>query len=380
MIRHHGTTTPGETTHGAVAAGDPETEVLARLQSLSAVLDDEPDPAYRARARARLVAMAAVRTPQPAPRPLASRLLALRAVDRQPSRWRGRLTAGLAGVAVGVTGLAALVAVAAGAQPGDPLYDLKRGTEQTQLALAGDSRGQTLLELASTRLEELRAVTGKADLAEQTLRLMDQQTAEGAALLTARAVADRDADALEDLEVWTHHQAAGLTALGSAVPAPAEAAYAESVDLLESLTTRTAGLVIALDCPSGPATVGTDALGPVPGICVAETPAPLPGEAPVPPPSATGAGGAPAPTTAPAPPASEGGAPGVAVPTPGTSDVPAPEPSAGGGTLPTGQLLPPLPGGSSATTSRTTTPPAIAVPLPGPIRICLPPLATVGNC
>ncbi|TFV53322.1 DUF5667 domain-containing protein [Blastococcus sp. TF02A_35] len=385
MIRHDGTTA-----HDAASAGDREAAVVARLQSLATVLDDEPDAQYRARARARLVAMAAVRTPEPAPRPLVSRLLTLRAEDRAPSRWRGRLTAGLAGAAVGVTGLAALVAVAAGAQPGDPLYDLKRGTEQTQLALAGESRGQTLLELASTRLEELRTVTGDPALVESTLRTMDHQTTEAAALLTSRAVTDRDAETLADLAAWTDQQSAGLADLRDEVPAPADPAYVGSVDLLKALTTRTAGLSTALGCASGPATVGEDALGPVPGLCLADVPPPVAEELPAPPPVASPPGApsvdpssppaqGPAPAPAPAP---GGNGPGAAVPTPapggpaGSAPTQLPTP---GGLLPTGPVLP-LPGTPSGSAARPTLPPVIDVPLPGPIRICLPPLATVGNC
>jgi hypothetical protein len=138
-----------------VTAHDREDALVADLRRLGPALDVEPDPAFRAAARSRLVAMAAVRTPAPAPASGPRRLLAARAPDLPPARWRARLTAGLAGAALTVTALAALVAVADSADPGDVLYDLKRGTEQTQLALAGDSRGRALLGFASTRLEEL---------------------------------------------------------------------------------------------------------------------------------------------------------------------------------------------------------------------------------
>jgi hypothetical protein len=381
VIRHdHGTSASGP-----VSADDREAAVVARLQALSAGLDDEPDPQYRARARARLVAMAAVRTPEPAPGPLVSRLLAVRADDRPPSRWRGRLTAGLAGAAVGVTGLAALVAVAAGAHPGDALYDLKRGTEQTQLALAGESRGQTLLELASTRLDELRTVTGDAELVEQTLRTMDQQTTEGAALLTSRAVVARDAVVLGHLTDWAEQQSSGLTELGPDVPGDAAPTLAGSVELLRALTTRTAGLSSALRCPEGPVTVGEDDLGPVPGLCAADEPPAGTDELPAPPAVTTGPS---EPSTAPpAPlpaPDSEPGAPGpdagpsVAVPAPGPGGPPTTAPSPPGDLPPLPE--PPLPGASSGATGRSTPPPAVGVPLPSPIRICLPPLATIGNC
>jgi hypothetical protein len=117
---------------------DREDAVVARLHALAPSLDGEPDPAFRAATRARLVAMAAVRTPEPAPVSGLKRFLAGRPDDVLP-RWRTRLTAGLAGAALTVTAAASLVALADGARPGDVLYDLKRGTEQTQLALAGDA-------------------------------------------------------------------------------------------------------------------------------------------------------------------------------------------------------------------------------------------------
>jgi hypothetical protein len=143
-----------------------EEALVARLRSLSTGLAVTPDEEFRAATRARLVAMAAVRTPAaeapvrraPAAAGRLRRLLA--APDVAASRWRTRLTAGLAGAALTVTALGGLLGAAQGARPGDLLYDLKRGGEQTQLALAGDSRGTTLLGFASTRLEELQELVG----------------------------------------------------------------------------------------------------------------------------------------------------------------------------------------------------------------------------
>lgn len=400
MLRHD----DGSTLTGPPAGPGPEAALVARLEQLSAHLDTDPDPQYRARARARLVAMAAVRTPEPAPRTLRDRLLAAQAVDRPPSRWRGRITAALAGTAVGVTGLAALVAVAAGAEPGDALYDLKRGTEQTQLALAGDSRGQTLLELAGTRLEELGLIAGEGDvtLVVRTLATMDQHTTEGAAWLTRRAVGTQDTGPLEALAGWTAEQSAGLTALEAAVPAGAELAFGRSADLLGALTVRAEGLHAALGCTTGFATAGDDALGPVPGRCPADTPAevveapaaparPRPGTDAVPdagtgvPPSAE-----PATPTSPAGPAPSSAPAGPPPHTPpGTARVPGPGPvptevavqRPDGGLLPPLPTLPPLPvpGGSGADATRTA-PPVVTVPLPGPARVCLPPLAAIGDC
>src|SRR4051812_6206197 len=242
--------------------------VVARLHALAPHLDGEPDPDFRAATRARLVAMAAVRTPDPAPVSRVRRRLSPRVVDAAPSRWRTRLTAGLTGAALGVTAVAAVVAVAAGAGPGDLLYDVKRGTEQTHLALAGDSRGHTLLNLAGTRLAELQELaSANAGLVISTLGTMDAQTREGASWLTVRAVAARDEGALDDLEHWAAGQSAGLSVLRDDVPPSASDEVDHSLMLLSGIAGRAAALRTALDCAGGPATRGTDALGPVPAAC-----------------------------------------------------------------------------------------------------------------
>jgi hypothetical protein len=311
--------------------------VVARLHELAPHLDGEPDPAWQAKTRARLVAMAAVRSPAPEPVSPLRRLFS-RAEDATPSRLRGRLTAGLAGAAVAVTAMATLVAVATGAGPGDPLYGLKRGTEQTQLALAGDARGQTLLEFARTRLHELEDLTGDgasalpaaggptsegttvlaadADpaLVLETLATMDAQTTEGAAFLTDQAVDTGDSAPLDELTAWTGDQAEGLAALRPALPASTAEELDASLARLSEIDARAVGLQDVLGCPSGVPIETTDQFGPVPGLCLPdgeETP-------PV-------AGGAGDPGTSPVPGEGSGSESTAAVPTPAT-------PSGGGST------------------------------------------------
>ena len=351
---------------------DREDAVVTALHQLAPHLDGEPDPAFRAATRARLVAMAAVRSPAPEPVTGFKRLLAARAEDATPSRWRTRLTAGLAGAALTVTAAASLVALASNAQPGDVLYGLKRGTEQTQLALAGDARGQTLLDFASTRLEELQAMvdegpnalpaaggaaSGSAtvlaagadpELVIETLETMDDQTTEGTAWMAERAVSTRDDGPLDDLSVWLTSQNAGLAALAPELPAAAGAAVSHSLTLLTDVATRTDGLQLALTCPSGPAVGAGDALGPMPAECVPATPGSA-GQQPgtgVPgsgaPGSGSTAGTTPAVPTTPGSTAfrATGGSGGL--PVPGTPSIPGlPTPSVPG--LPTPSL--PLPGG-----------------------------------
>ena len=381
--------------------------VVAALQRLAPHLDGEPDPAFRAATRARLVAMAAVRTPAPEPVTGFRRLLAARAEDLPPARWRTRLTAGLAGAALTVTAAASLVALASNARPGDVLYGLKRGTEQTQLALAGDTRGQTLLDFASTRLDELEALVDEApsalpaaggatgtgdtvlaagadpELVISTLETMDDQTTEGAAWLGDRAVTTQDDSPLDDVDVWVVAQTDELAALAPALPDAAGAAVSHSLTLLSEVAARTDGLQLALTCPTGPAVGAADALGPTPAECVPVAPgAPstgttVPGTGSDPAQTAT-----PGVTTAPVPgETGSGGGTTGGLPVPGVPTTPG-VPSVPGG-LPTTPSIPglPLPSVTLPGSTATSSGPVVEIPpvIPG-VDACLPPLATIGEC
>jgi hypothetical protein len=397
----------------------PDDMVVARLHSLAPHLDGEPDPAFRAATRARLVAMAAVRTPAPEPVSRLRRLLT--AADTVPSRWRTRLTAGLAGAAMTVTALATVVAVSTESGPGDALYGLKRGTEQTQLALAGDGRGETLLDLASTRLDEVRALvaeeanalsaadapTGPAqvtvlaagadpDLVVSTLAAMDQQTTEGAAWLAERAVTTQDGKPLDLLAGWAAEQSAELAALRPDMPTAADGAALDSLALLSDVRTRAGGLGSALDCAGGPATIGSDQLGPVPGLCLPDTTnggAPGGGSPEGGVPGEVGGPGTGTPTDGPTVAVPEN--PSPSVPSPSVPSLGGTDPGLPGTGRPGGGLIPPLPSppvtgndllpppslpGTGALPPTTISPPATTPKTPLDIDVCLPPLATLGDC
>jgi uncharacterized membrane protein YgcG len=254
------------------AVQEREERVVERLHTLAPALDGEPNPEFQARTRARLVARAAVRQPATEAEPAAERPVPAPAA---PARWRGRLTAGLAGAALAVTTAAGAVALSTGAGPGDVLYGVKRSTEQTQLALASDARrGETLLDFASTRLGELQDLLGGGDadpaLVADTLATMDQQTRDGAAWQGRLAVERSDAAPLEELASWQDGQAAGLRALQAEVPPAAADRYSRSLTLLDDVGVRVDALEGAVQCAAGPATSGTDALGPVPATCAPE--------------------------------------------------------------------------------------------------------------
>jgi uncharacterized protein DUF5667 len=360
VTRHDGATPAGGR---RAVVRDREDAVLARLQQLAADLDDAPDPRFRAATRDRLVAMAAVRAPQPARRTGLHWLPAARVDGGPPAAWRGRLIAGLAGAAMTVTALGTLAALSTDARPGDVLYGVKRGTEQTQLTLAGDDRGLTLLEFARTRLDELAALRDPAatDVVD-LLATMDAQTREGAALLAAQAVAGRDAAPVDGLADWAGRQTAELTALRPGLPAGAADASQASLGLLTDVSGRAAGLRTVLICAGDPVTTGTDGLGPVPAGCPDEEPGTgtVPGETPS---GDTGviSGDEPASgrdTGAPAGTSTGSPAP---IPQPAPGPAPAPVPTAGSGDRGTA----PAPGGGT-TPVGPDTPAAEEPPLPAP--------------
>ncbi len=394
----------------------PEEALVGRLRLLA---HDEPalGADVRAAQRARLVAMAAVRpvatdaatdgatgavrSPEPA-RAWWRRALAGRPADAPLPAWRTRLTAGMAGAAVTVGALSGLVALAQGAEPGDLLYGLKRGTEQTQLALASDAdRGLTLLGFASTRLAELTELTGEdagalpagvgapgdggqavaaAGVDDATvvdlLTTMDRQTTEGTSSLTGRVVGgEDDPAALRTLAAWAAGQRDGLASL--TLPAGAAEAQATAIALVDQVAARAASWQAALTCPDGPTTADVDRLGPVAGDCAAP-PATAPGATPT---TAPPAGPTDGPTAAPAPSTASGAVPGTA----GTA-----APTAGADPRPTGSAAPtttqapavpsvigpvPTPGAPATTTS-----PLVQVPLPLPsTTVCLGGLVCVGG-
>ncbi|MEU2347212.1 DUF5667 domain-containing protein [Modestobacter sp. NPDC049651] len=416
---------------------DREALVLTRLATLSTDLagtDLVPavDEGFRRAARQRLVAMAAVRDAgvrSPAARP--SRLRRLVTAGR-----RSRLTAGLAGAAVALTALGGLLAAAQGAGPGDLLYDVKRGGERTQLALAGDSsRGSTLLEFASTRLRELDALArqsttalpaGTAPAGRQvvlaagadpalvvdTLRTMDGQTTEGTWWSATSAVEDRDPARLTELTRWATGQRRGLADVADALPQQTGEALTASEQLLTAVLGRADGLRAALACAGGPATDGADDLGPVPAPCPPAPTAPVraPGSsspsgsatAPAAPSSGSAPTSAPQTAAAGAAAGEEGGsgagesapASSAAPSATGRATAPSATPSSGAGSGPGrgagaapgkgGGLPLPTRSGSPApapTTAPPTTarPPLVDLPpvLPG-VTLCVPPLLGVG--
>ncbi|SDN67730.1 hypothetical protein SAMN05660199_00573 [Klenkia soli] len=374
--------------------------LVGRLRLLSR---GEPDlaPDVRSAQRARLVAMAAVRPTGEVRSPEARpgrwrRLVAARAVDAPVARWRTRLTAGLAGAAMTVGALSGLTALAQGAEPGDLLYGLKRGSEDTRLALASDAdRGLTLLGFASNRLTELADLTGSdvgaspvsvgpadasglavaasgvdAGTVVDVLTTMDDQTTEGTSWLATTALETRDTAAFSTLSRWAGQQHAGVAALD--VPSGAEEARSEALALVDEVAARATALQATLQCPAGVTAPGTDRLGPLPGECLAVAPTPSSSAAPSTEPD-QGATPAPGTVSGQAPASSAAGAT-TAAPSGGSGG------TGGAATPSTTAAAPTTVPALPTTVPSTTVPPLVDVPLPLPsTTICVGGLICVGG-
>ncbi len=146
-------------------------ERYAGLAATAQVLRDQPEVMPRAEfvadLRERLMLAAATEMVPAAP-----------VVRRAPSTTRRNRRLGtVAAALVIVGGSAGMAAAASGALPGDPLYPVKRGIEQVQIAAhVGDaSKGSALLDQADTRLGEVQRMLASGETDQS---LLDATTAD----------------------------------------------------------------------------------------------------------------------------------------------------------------------------------------------------------
>jgi Domain of unknown function (DUF5667) len=189
------------------------------------------DPAFRLRARNRMLAAAAERR-------RAQRWNPFGRLPRPVLRLAATAALGAAVVAGGVTAAAA----SAASLPGDPLYGVKLGVEQAQLALSfnAESRARLQLQFADVRLDEAQKLFA-AGRKQDGVQLVDQYEAAVAQFnrsITTSALDDRavndwsryldDRQALADERL--HTLAGTLTAGGDAQAAAIVARTQTHVD------------------------------------------------------------------------------------------------------------------------------------------------------
>jgi Domain of unknown function (DUF5667) len=309
-----------------------------RLRGAAGLLA-EPGEEFRAGLRARLMAAAepedvgpgAVAPPPGRGAPLVARRIPL--VRRRASFVTSRRTGGalLVGLAAGTFALSGVSAVSGDALPGDPLYGVKRSTENARLALAGSdaSRGELYLQFARTRLHEARD-TGVPR--SRGLDEMDGETRDGIRLLLTDAVGRHDSAALDAIDAFVAAQRTELARFG------ADERVLRSVALLDRIAARSATVRASLGC--APTAAGrADDLGPLAPECPA---AGIPGPAL----STGGAGHDPAPH----PNRPPDGSPISGAATPGAAPYATPYAS------PSAAPLPTSPSGSVSPSSPSTSP------------------------
>lgn len=212
----------------------------------------------------------------PAPRPefvttLRERLmdaadtLLLPAEDRPPAavvaleearrhRRQRRLSLAAAAMVV-VGGTAGVAAAAESALPGDPLYPIKRGIESAQVSFnSSDSgKGQDLLRLASTRLDEIGGLISEdrsADQIRSALSSYRNSAADGADLIFVSYQRTGDPSDLSRLRTMLGAQLTELDRLAESAPSDTESSFAKARSLITDLDDQ--ARVLCGDC--GPET------------------------------------------------------------------------------------------------------------------------------
>jgi hypothetical protein len=231
----------------------------------AAGLAPDPTPEFRASLRARLVATAeregisATSTDDGSPDTDGKR--GRHSGPVVGSGWaRGAI---LIGLAVGTLALSGMYAASSNTVPGDALYSIKRSAESVRLALAGSdvNRGQLYLEFARNRLAEAVSVGAISARLSDLLEDMDNQTRAGIRLLTVAALERRDRTALDPVDGFVRGQQGMLAGLGHG------ARVRRSVDLLDRVGERSAGLRTGLACAGGTRVGQADDLGELAPTC-----------------------------------------------------------------------------------------------------------------
>lgn len=190
--------------------------------------------------------------------------------DLLPARPSRARIAIFSGVAVGALAISSMSVASGDANPGDALYGVKRSTERAQLALASSDlgRGQLYLEFARTRLGEAHAVRTDANGFANALTDMDADTLQGIKLLLGSAVDRRDTSALNTVDQFIEDQYMLVRQLGVGIDGTSVERVGDSLDLLNSIETRSHALRTALTCGVG-STGAVDSIGPVAAGCPA---------------------------------------------------------------------------------------------------------------
>jgi hypothetical protein len=145
--------------------------------------------------------------------------------------------------------------------PGDPLYTVKRSSEQAKLVFASSDDNWRHLhpDFARTRLVEARQVP--PDEVAGVLAEMDREVTEGVRLLFTTGVEHAQAAPIDSVTAFVAQQRGDLLELRATVQTPGDPAR-DSLDLLDAVEIRANHLRAAI--AEGCLVVTLDQLGPKP--------------------------------------------------------------------------------------------------------------------
>jgi Domain of unknown function (DUF5667) len=230
---------------GSRRSHDPNVAPLLELVAMLRPVAIQPSEVFRASLRERLLAVAAER-----PRDTGTEVApvpAVRSAVRTPARSR---VVAVACAVVLAGGMASTAAAARGALPGDLLYPIKRGLEQSQAAATTnpESRGSTYLRQATTRLDEVARLGGgapvsagdldKIALSQATLGAFSRDVRDAGNLLFEAYQRDDRTAPLIQLRQFVASTKPQLLALRKLLPPQVDDAYADALATLERLDRR----------------------------------------------------------------------------------------------------------------------------------------------
>jgi len=211
-------------------------EFLAIVESLRAVPEPEPRPAFVASLREELLTAAdTLLAPEPDAR--------LSLPPRNARRDR-RIAAAIGGLAVVGAGTSMAVA-AQSALPGEMLYPLKRAIEDAESGVSSpDAKGATLLDMASTRLSEIRTLDREGHLADEPAAVAtsltdfaDQSSRASDYILDDFRTSD-DRRLIRELRDFTGSSMNTLQSLRSRIPSSARDELLAAVEVVSEIDAR----------------------------------------------------------------------------------------------------------------------------------------------
>ncbi|MBI2887369.1 MAG: hypothetical protein HYY02_09190 [Chloroflexi bacterium] len=218
-------------------------EAQGKGSSQETFLADHPTQAYELEPLLRIageLSTVLAQAPQSEARVAALHRILAHATERPTGRWPWLLPllALQRPAAVATTALLLLLAsstsavvAAAGALPGDPLYPVKTGWEQVQLALAFDeeSKARARLEQAAQRTAEIATLSVQGrQVPSQVVETLAEQTAAAAASVDKESLTRPLAEKLLEL---TEQQQAVLGSVAAKAPEAAKPALEHAIDV-----------------------------------------------------------------------------------------------------------------------------------------------------